>query len=110
MPVLARVIEGLGIPTVTVTMVPDLSQKFRLSRMVGVEFPFGDSFATPHNDALMLKVARAAVQALAEAGEPGYRLDVDEEWPIPLEEAYKTWHPPQPSPIVERMLKARQQQ
>jgi len=53
--VLARVIESLGIPTVTVTMVPDLAQKFRLSRIVGVEFPFGHSFGTPHNDALMLK-------------------------------------------------------
>ena len=110
MPVLARVIEGLGVPTVTVTMMPDLAQKFRLSRVVGVEFPFGHSFGTPHNDALMAKVAHAAVQALEEAREPGYRLDVEAEWPVPLDEAYRTWHPPKPSPIVKRMLKARQQQ
>ena len=104
---LARVIESLGIPTVTVTMMPDLAQKFRLSRIVGVEFPFGHSFGTPHNDDLMLKVSRAALQALDEAGEPGYRLDVDAPWPIPDEEAYKTWHPPQASPIVAEMLKNR---
>lgn len=107
---LARVIESFGIPTVTVTMMPDLAQKYRLSRVVGVEFPFGHSFGTPHNDALMLKVSRAAVQALNEAGEPGYRLDVDAEWPVPLEVAYKTWHPPQASPIVAAMLKQRAQQ
>ncbi|MEP6870795.1 MAG: hypothetical protein ABI939_02985 [Anaerolineaceae bacterium] len=105
---LARVIEGLGIPTVTVTMMPDLAQKYRLSRVVGVEFPFGHSFGTPHNDELMLKVSRAAIRALSEAGEPGYRLDVLDEWPVPLEVAYKTWHPPKPSPIVAQMLKRAQ--
>jgi hypothetical protein len=108
-PVLARVIETLGIPTVTVTMMPDVAQKARLSRIVGVEFPFGHSFGTPHNDEMMLQVSRAALHALSDAGEPGYRLDVPLEWPVPLEVAYKTWHPPRPSPIVARMLKQRGQ-
>jgi hypothetical protein len=108
-PVLARLIESLGITTLTVTMIPELALKMRAPRVVGVEFPFGHSFGTPHNDQLMLTVARAACQALNEAGEPGYRLDVETEWPVPLEIAYKTWHPPRPSPIVARMLKARAQ-
>lgn len=106
---LARVIEGLGISTVTVTMIPELAMKMRTPRAVGVEFPFGHSFGTPHNDELMLQVARAACEALEEAGGPGYRLDVDAEWPVPLEIAYKTWHPPRPSPIVARMLQQRAQ-
>ncbi len=107
---LARTIEALGIPTVTVTMVPDLAEKFRLSRIVGVEFPFGHSFGTPHNDALMLEVARLAVRAFKEATGPGYRVDLDPEehpWPVPIEVAYKTWHPPRPSPIVGQMLAQR---
>jgi hypothetical protein len=109
-PVLARVIESAGIPTVTVTMMPDLAAKFRLSRIVGVEFPFGHSFGTPHNDELMRTVANACVQALDEAGAAGYRLDVDAKWPVPDEVAYKTWHPSEPSPIVAAMLKQRAQQ
>lgn len=104
---LARVIESLGVPTVTVTMMPELALKMHASRVVGVEFPFGHSFGTPGNDGLMLEVARAACEALEDAGAPGYRLDVGGEWPVPLEVAYKTWHPPRPSPIVARMLKAR---
>jgi hypothetical protein len=108
-PVLARLIESLGIPTVTVTMMPELALKMRAPRVVGVEFPFGHSFGTPHNDALMLQVARAACEALEEAGAPGYRLDVETEWPVPLEVAYKTWHPPRPSPVVAQMLKSRNQ-
>lgn len=104
---LARVIESLGIPTVTVTMMPELALKMHASRIVGVEFPFGHSFGTPGNDALMLTVARASCDVLEEAGAPGFRFDVDAEWPVPLEVAYKSWHPPRPSPIVARMLKAR---
>jgi len=109
-PVLARVIEAAGIPTVLVTMMPDLAMKLRPARVVGVEFPFGHNFGPPGNDALMEQVARTACRALAEAQEPGYRLDVDAEWPIPLEIAYRTWHPPEPSPIVARMLAMRAQQ
>lgn len=106
---LARVVESLGIPTVTVTMIPDLAEKFRLSRIVGVEFPFGHSFGMPHDDSMMLTVSRAAVQALSEAGAPGYRLDVDLAWPVPQEIAYRAWQPPKPSPIVAAMLKQRNQ-
>lgn len=107
MPVLARVIESHGIPTVTVTMMPDLAQKFRLSRVVGVQVPFGHSFGVPGDEAFELAVSRAALRALAEAGEPGYRLDVDQPYPVPDDVAYKTWHPPEPSPIVAMMLKRR---
>ena len=110
MPVLARVIESHGIPTVTVTMMPDLAQKFRLSRIVGVEVPFGHSFGVPGDEEFELAVSRAAVRALAEAGEPGYRIDVDVPYPVPGDVAYKSWHPPEPSPIVAMMLKRRAEQ
>jgi len=109
-PVLAREIERTGIPTVLVTMIPDLAMKFRLSRVVGVEFPFGHNFGLPGNDALMEKVARTACRALEEAHEPGYRIDVDAEWPVPREIAYRDWQPSEPSPIVARMLAMRAQQ
>ena len=108
MPVLARAVESLGIPTVTVTMMPDVAQKYRLSRVVGVEFPFGYSFGMPNDEAMQLTVARAAVQALEEAGAPGYRLDLAIEWPVPTAVAYKTWQPSEPSPLVALMLKQRQ--
>lgn len=110
MPVLARVIEAAGIPTVVVTMMPDLAMKLRAPRVVGVEFPFGHSYGTPGNDSLMETVARTAARALAEAQEPGYRIDVEEEWPIEVKVAYRTWHPPVASPIVAQMLARRAQQ
>lgn len=100
MPVLARTIEEAGIPTVTVTMMPDLAEKFRLSRVVGVEFPFGHAFGMPNDEAMQLAVAEAAVRALAEAPAPGYRLDVDIEWPVDTRTAYRDWQPAEMSPIV----------
>jgi D-proline reductase (dithiol) PrdB len=106
-PVLARTIEEAGIPTVTVTMMPFLAEKFRLSRIVGVEFPFGHAFGLPNDPAMQLTVARAAVQALREATEPGYRLDVEIEWPIDTAAAYRDWQPSEPSPIVKYNLDRR---
>ncbi len=50
MPVLVRTVESLGIPTVTVTMMPDVAQKYRLSRVVGVEVPFGHTFGMPNGE------------------------------------------------------------
>ena len=47
MPVLARTIESQGIATVTVTMMPDVAAKYRLSRIVGGEFPFGHAVGLP---------------------------------------------------------------
>ena len=48
-PVLARHLEREGIPTVLVTMMPDVAEKLATPRVVGVEFPFGHAFG-PAND------------------------------------------------------------
>ena len=100
MPVLARVIEASGIATVTVTMMPFLAEKFRVSRVVGVEFPFGHAFGLPHDVPMQRAVSEAAVQLLAEATGPESRLDVEIEWPIDQRTAYRDWQPSEPSPIV----------
>jgi D-proline reductase (dithiol) PrdB len=98
--VLARTIEAAGIPTVTVTMMPDVAEKYRLSRIVGVEFPFGHAFGMPGDAEMQLTVARAAVDLLATATKPESRTDVDIEWPQDTKIAYRDWQPSEPSPIV----------
>jgi hypothetical protein len=99
-PVLARQIEAAGIATVIVTMMPDTAEKFRLSRIVGVEFPFGHAFGMPHDRAMQRTVAEAAVRLLGEATEPGSRVDLDIAWPVDDRTAYRDWQPAEPSPIV----------
>jgi hypothetical protein len=103
-PVLARRIEAAGIPTVVLTMMPDVAQWLLAPRVVGVEFPFGHSFGMPHDDATHRRVLEAAVTVLAGAPAPGTRVDIDIAWPQPRGAAYKSWQPAEPSPIVKLLL------
>lgn len=104
MPVLARRIEAAGIPTVVLTMMPDVAQWLLAPRVVGVEFPFGHSFGMPGDDEAHRRVLETALTVLAGAGGPGTRVDLDLAWPQPRGEAYKSWQPAEPSPIVRLLL------
>lgn len=108
MPVLARRIEAAGIPTVTVTNMPEVAQKRHAPRIVGVEFPFARPFGMPDDRAMQRAVLEAALRLLAGATSYGTRVDVDIRWPQPRGEAYKAWQPDEPSPIVELMLEQRE--
>ena len=107
MPVLARRIEAAGISTVVVTMMPDVADSLLTPRVLGVEFPFGHPFGLPGDSRLQRRVLEAARVVLAGAGGPGTRVDLDVEWPVPVREAYRSWQPTEPSPIVAQMLKRR---
>lgn len=104
MPVLARLIEAAGIPTVTVTMMPDIAAALLAPRIVGVEFPFGHPFGMPGDRAMQRAVVESALTVLSGAAAPGTRVDVDIEWPVPRAAAYKSWQPEEASPIVAMML------
>ena len=107
MPVLARWIEAAGIPSVIVTMMPAVAEERRTPRTVGVEFPFGHAFGMPHDRAMQRGVLELALRVLAGAAGSGTRVDFDQEWPVPLRDAYRAWQPKEPSPIVKKMLEAR---
>lgn len=107
MPVLARHVERAGIPTVVVTMMPDVASWLLVPRVVGVEFPFGHSFGMPGDETMHRRVLETALTVLAGAAAPGTRVDVDIEWPLSRGEAYKSWQPAEPSPIVKMLLDRR---
>jgi hypothetical protein len=92
--------EATGIPTVTVTMMPVFSDKYRSSRTVGVEFPFGHSFGMVHDSQMQTRTLRAALDLLVSAEGPETRVDATEPWPVDSKQAYKSWQPSEPSPIV----------
>jgi hypothetical protein len=106
-PVLARWIEAAGIPTVTVTMMPSVAEERRAPRIVGVEFPFGHAFGTPHDRVMQRSVLELALRVLAGASAFGTRVDLDVEWPVPVRDAYRAWQPKEPSPIVKKLLEMR---
>ena len=107
MPVLARWIEAAGIPTVVVTMMPSVAEERRAPRIVGVEFPFGHPFGMPNDTAMQRRVLALGLRVLAGAAHSGTRVDLDLEWPVPLREAYRSWQPKEPSPIVKKLLESR---
>ena len=85
----------------TVTMMPDVAVQYRTSRIVGVEFPFGQAFGVANDAAMQLAVLGTAVELLATATGPEARVDLEIEWPIDTKQAYKDWQPSVPSPIVQ---------
>ena len=101
---LARLIEAAGIPTVVVTMMPDLAAALLAPRIVGVEVPVGHPFGLPGDRALQRTVLDAAVTVLSGAAHNPTRVDVDIEWPVPRGEAYKSWQPEEPSPLVKLLF------
>ena len=106
MPVLARWIEAAGIPTVTVTMMPSVAEDRMAPRIVGVEFPFGHAFGMPNDRAMQRLTLELALRVLAGAARFGTRVDLDVAWPVPIREAYRTWQPKVPSPIIKKILEA----
>ena len=68
MPVLARLIEAAGIPTVTVTMMPALAAAVLAPRIVGVEFPYGHPFGMPADRAMQRTVLETALTVLSGPG------------------------------------------
>ena len=104
MSVLARLIESAGISTVIVTMMPAVSAALGAPRIVGVEFPFGHPFGMPGDVVTQQRVLSTAVTVLAGAAAPGTRVDIDIAWPQSTRDAYRSWQPGTPSPIVAMML------
>jgi hypothetical protein len=80
-PVLARIVEAAGIPTVVATMMPEIAERFRLPRLVGVEFPFGHPFGMPHDSTMQRAVALAALSLYERTDLPA-RTDVPIVWPV----------------------------
>jgi hypothetical protein len=109
-PVLARLIERAGIPTVFVTMMPDIADRLLTPRTVGVEFPFGHPFGMPRDRKLQRRVLETALTLLAGSAAPGTRVDIDIEWPVPARDAYRAWQPTEASPIVAHMLQRSHQE
>jgi hypothetical protein len=100
-PLLARLVEEAGIPTVVVTMMPDTAEKYELPRILGVPFPFGHAFGAPNDVAMQREVSQAAIDLLADQSAVKVRRDLDHlVWPQDDRTAYKDWQPSEPSPIV----------
>ena len=95
---LARLLESAGIATILVTMMPFYAERGGVPRTLAVEFPFAQTMG--HTAEQQRRVLQQALDVLATAEAPGTIIHSDETWHADTKEAYKTWQPSEPSPII----------
>lgn len=64
-------LETLGLPTVSLSLLPELSAITGVPRTLALHFPFGAPCGDPGNSELHAAVAAQALELLVEASEPG---------------------------------------
>jgi D-proline reductase (dithiol) PrdB len=75
-----REVEAAGIPTVAVTVCPDITERMRVSRAVALRFPMGSPFGASMDTAMQLRVLRAALSLLDTAKAPGEIVPLPYDW------------------------------
>jgi D-proline reductase (dithiol) PrdB len=76
----ARVIEGAGIPTVVVSTGRDLSAQVKAPRTVFVNFPMGNPFGRPFDAVQQRKILLDALAALESVEIGGALVDLPYDW------------------------------
>lgn len=100
-----RVLEAGGIPTVTLSMIPDLTRAVGVPRLVGISHPMGQPFGRPNDVARQRAVLRAMLELLANATGPGSEVELPFEWHQTPAQARNASRDVPPSPIAELLLK-----
>lgn len=94
-------IEASGIPTVALSMIPDLTRAVGVPRLLGVSHPMGQPFGRAHDPERQRAVLRAMLALLERAGGPGAYEEMPGAWPeTPAQARNASRDLPRP-PIVE---------
>jgi len=101
----ARVFEGSGIPTVTLSMIPDLTRAVGVARLAGISYPFGRPLGQPHDADGQRAVLRAMLDLLSSASGPDTYVELPFEWPESPARARNASKDLPPPPIVELLMK-----
>ena len=100
----ARAIERIGIPTVTLNMIWEFQKIVGMPRVAAIEHPFGRPFGDVDDRETQEKVLLHSLHLFEEADRVGYIKHLDLRWHQAPKDT--KWHPPEPAPII---LKLRQQ-
>jgi D-proline reductase (dithiol) PrdB len=77
---IARVIERVGIPTVSISITKDLTEAVGVPRAVFVKWPLGHPLGEPENGAQQQTLIFDALQLLVDATEPGVIREPGYRW------------------------------
>lgn len=100
-----RILEAGGIPTVTLSMIPDLTRAVGVPRLVGVSHPMGQPLGRPGDATRQRAVLSAMLELLASASGPESYVELPFEWPETRAQVHQASRDVPPSPITELMLK-----
>jgi D-proline reductase (dithiol) PrdB len=75
-----REIEAAGIPTVGVSVCPDITDRLQVPRAVALRFPLGNPFGASLDAAMQLRVLRDALSLLETVKIPGTVVQLPYDW------------------------------
>ena len=96
-----RVLEARGIPTVALSMIPELTRAVGVPRLAGIGYPMGRPLGRPHDADGQRAVLRAVLDVLSSARGPDTYVDLPFVWPESPAQARNTSKDLPPPPIVE---------
>ena len=99
-------LEASGIPTVTLSMIPELTRAVGVPRLAGISYPFGRPLGRPHDADGQRAVLRATLELLPAASGPDFYVELPFVWPESPAQARTVSRDLPPAPIV-ALLKAR---
>ncbi len=105
MGLVARVLESLGIPTVTLSWIPDLTRAVRVPRLAGIAYPGGYPLGRPHDSEGQRAVLRAMLALFDSATGPDTYVELPFVWPesrVQVLQAAKRLQPPPIADLLRR--------
>jgi len=96
-----RVFEARGIPTVALSMIPELTRAVGVPRLAGISYPMGRPFGRPHDADGQRAVLRQVLELLSSAPAPDTYVELPFVWPESPAQARNASKDLPPPPIVE---------
>jgi len=96
-----RVLEASGVPTVALSMIPDLTRAVGVPRLAGISYPMGRPLGRPGDADGQRTVLRSLLEILTNARGPDTYVELPMVWPESPARARNASKDIPPSPIVE---------
>ena len=100
-----RVIEATGIPTVSLSMIPDLTRAVGVPRLAGIGYPMGRPLGLPHDASAQRAVLGEVLALLPAASGPDTYVELPFVWPETTAQARNASKGLPPPPIVELLTR-----
>ena len=96
-----RVLETSRIPTVALSMIPELTRAVGVPRLAGISYPMGRPLGRPNDADGQRAVLRQVVDVLSSASVPDTYVELPFVWPESPAQARNSSRDLPPPPIVE---------